>query len=220
MQCSSRSFTHLSLALAGAILVAAGPVTAKEKPTSEWFQYVVNYTCGANVGDALRVVRGEYATAVNLYNASGAEIVIHKHLALVYPPTAQAPGEVSDPIEDILAAGTALQIDCLELRNEFFFPNPPLVTDHVQGFLVIESNRPLHVEAVYTAAGSEGEASIDVERIAERRVIPRPFVRPTKVAICHYPPGNPENEHTIVIDTAALPAHRGHGDTLGNCSND
>jgi len=85
---------------------------------------------------------------------------------------------------------------------------------------VIESNRPLHVEAVYTAAGSEGEASIDVERIAERRVIPRPFVRPTKVAICHYPPGNPANEHTIVVDAAALPAHRAHGDTLGNCSND
>ena len=212
-----RFFITISLAFAGATLVLPGPASAKSKQAPEWFQYVVSYTCGGNAGDALRVVRGEYATAVNLYNASGSEIVIHKSLALVYPPTAQAPGEVSDPIEDILAASTALQIDCLEIRNEFFFANPPPVTDHVQGFLVIESDRPLHVEAVYTAAGSDGEASIDVERIAERRVIPRPFVRPTKVVVCHYPPGNPGNAHTIVIDAAAVPAHNAHGDTLGSC---
>jgi hypothetical protein len=38
-----------------------------------------------------------------------------------------------------------------------------------------------------------------------------------KVVICHYPPGNPGNRHTLVIDEAALPAHRSHGDTLGPC---
>lgn len=215
-----RSFTRFSFVLAGAMLAASGPAVAKSKPAPEWFQYVVNYTCGGNVGDALRVVRGEYATAVNVYNASNAEVTFHKSLALVYPPAAQAAGEVSDPIEDSLAPGTALQIDCQEIRNEFLFSNPPPATDHVQGFLVIESQLPLHVEAVFTAAGSDGEASIDVERIAERRVIPRPFIRPTNVAICHYPPGNPANAHTILVGAAAVPAHRGHGDTLGSCPND
>ncbi len=217
---SKRSSLALFLPLVGALLIASGPAGAKSKSAPEWFQYVASYTCGGNVGDALRVVRGEYATAVNVYNASGETATFHKNLALVYPPSAQAPGEVSDPIEDVLATGTALQIDCLEIRNEFYFPNPPPNTGHVQGFLVIESDRPLHVEAVYTAAGSDGEASIDVERIAEQRVVPRPFVRPTKLSVCHFPPGNPGNAHTIVIDAAALPAHKAHGDTLGSCSNE
>ena len=38
-----------------------------------------------------------------------------------------------------------------------------------------------------------------------------------KVTICHIPPGNPENAHTITIDISALPAHLAHGDTLGPC---
>jgi len=36
-----------------------------------------------------------------------------------------------------------------------------------------------------------------------------------KVAVCHKPNG--KNPHTIVISSAALPAHLGHGDILGPC---
>lgn len=38
--------------------------------------------------------------------------------------------------------------------------------------------------------------------------------------ICHYPPGNPENAHTLTISENAWPAHQKHGDTLGPCSGD
>lgn len=38
-----------------------------------------------------------------------------------------------------------------------------------------------------------------------------------KVTICHRPPGNPENEHTIVVGAPAVPAHLAHGDDLGEC---
>lgn len=38
-----------------------------------------------------------------------------------------------------------------------------------------------------------------------------------KVVICHIPPGNPANAHTIVVGAAAVPAHLAHGDTLGEC---
>jgi hypothetical protein len=42
-----------------------------------------------------------------------------------------------------------------------------------------------------------------------------------KVVICHIPPGNPENAHTIEISWSAWPAHRdNHGDTLGPCEDD
>jgi hypothetical protein len=38
-----------------------------------------------------------------------------------------------------------------------------------------------------------------------------------KVAVCHKPPGNPSNKHTIFIDASAVPAHLAHGDSLGFC---
>lgn len=39
-----------------------------------------------------------------------------------------------------------------------------------------------------------------------------------KVDICHVPPGNPENYHTITVSSNALPAHLAHGDLGGACN--
>ncbi len=39
-----------------------------------------------------------------------------------------------------------------------------------------------------------------------------------KVDICHIPPGNPENQHTITVSVNAIRAHLAHGDYLGECS--
>src|SRR5439155_879584 len=39
-----------------------------------------------------------------------------------------------------------------------------------------------------------------------------------KTTICHIPPGNPANAHTLCIGNAAVPAHlENHGDHLGAC---
>jgi hypothetical protein len=39
-----------------------------------------------------------------------------------------------------------------------------------------------------------------------------------KTTICHIPPGNPANAHTICVGNAAVPAHvNNHGDTIGAC---
>ena len=35
--------------------------------------------------------------------------------------------------------------------------------------------------------------------------------------LCHIPPGNPDNAHTIVVSQWAVAAHLGHGDTMGEC---
>jgi hypothetical protein len=40
---------------------------------------------------------------------------------------------------------------------------------------------------------------------------------PPGVAICHVPPGNPANRHTIFVDESAVPAHLRHGDHRGPC---
>jgi hypothetical protein len=39
-----------------------------------------------------------------------------------------------------------------------------------------------------------------------------------KVTICHIPPGNPENAHSITISVSALQTHLDqHGDSVGEC---
>jgi hypothetical protein len=39
-----------------------------------------------------------------------------------------------------------------------------------------------------------------------------------KVTICHIPPGNPENAHTITVGAPAVEAHlTQHGDSIGAC---
>jgi hypothetical protein len=41
---------------------------------------------------------------------------------------------------------------------------------------------------------------------------------PKKVLICHVPPGNPDNAHTICVGRAAVKPHQEHhGDLLGAC---
>lgn len=42
----------------------------------------------------------------------------------------------------------------------------------------------------------------------------------TKVSICHVPPGNETNRHTIVIPRSALKAHLAHGDVEGTCEDE
>lgn len=44
----------------------------------------------------------------------------------------------------------------------------------------------------------------------------------SKVAICHIPPGNPDNAHVIVVGSPSIPAHLAHGDSLDleDCGDD
>ncbi|HKY60640.1 MAG TPA: hypothetical protein VJP59_06465 [Gemmatimonadota bacterium] len=61
----------------------------------------------------------------------------------------------------------------------------------------------------------EGEpASGDVDVIASQDDIE------DQVTICHIPPGNPDNAHTIVVGAPAVPAHLAHGDFEGECDGD
>jgi len=38
------------------------------------------------------------------------------------------------------------------------------------------------------------------------------------VVVCHVPPGNPENEHSIRVSINAVYAHLAHSDALGPCN--
>src|ERR1700747_201397 len=55
---------------------------------------------------------------------------------------------------------------------------------------------------------SEGEGSVSAQTAV------------SKVTICHVPPGNPANAHTITIGAPAVPHHLSNhpGDHIGPCS--
>jgi len=56
-----------------------------------------------------------------------------------------------------------------------------------------------------------------VDKTAEIRVC-TPKEETHKTTICHIPPGNPANAHTLCIGNQAVPAHlQNHGDYLGPC---
>jgi hypothetical protein len=44
------------------------------------------------------------------------------------------------------------------------------------------------------------------------------LVKLPTIEICHIPPGNPSNFHTITVSENALDAHSAHGDPVGSCN--
>ena len=63
-----------------------------------------------------------------------------------------------------------------------------------------------------TAPADTASAKVDGGSVSAQAAEP-------KVTICHVPPGNPENAHTITIGAAAVPAHLANheGDSVGQC---
>ena len=146
------------------------PVSVTAHEAKFKFRYAAKFVCGLNPGAIQRILPGDYATAVNIHNPSNKSVVLRKTIALTFPPEEQAPGAVSDSIEDELGPNQALEVDCGEIPSEFFFAVPPAEPPYVKGFLVITSTRRLDVTAVYTAGTAGQVASIDVEHIPERRI--------------------------------------------------
>jgi len=222
----------IALAAAGAVGLAlsAGEAGAKSKPkkskSSAWFHYAVQLACGVN-GPSPSVLGGAYATSANAQNAGGLPATLRVNVALSYPPGMLTPGAVSDVSELALGPGAALHVTCADLAG-FSFASPPPASDYSEGVLVIESNAPLNVSAVYTAGegsvddgeeeGEESESSSSVRSIQVVHVPERMVERSSEeTSVCHVPPGNPAEAHTIVVGASAVPAHIAHGDTLGPC---
>lgn len=63
--------------------------------------------------------------------------------------------------------------------------------------------------ATLTAIMAFGMLTVAMSEIA--------FAGSAKVSVCHIPPGNPDNFHTISVGEKALQAHLNHGDLEGGC---
>ena len=93
-------------------------------------------------------------------------------------------------------------------EDEFKFNLPEELTDEqIIQFIVDEFglDRSLVEEIIDIQRNGHNNDNDDEER---------------KVTICHLPPGNKDNAHTLEIGASALGTHLAHGDTVGKCSND
>jgi hypothetical protein len=148
-------------------------------PERDDFEYAAKLICGLQPeAKDMRLVRGFYATAINIHNPNDKPVEFDKELALTYPPEEQKPGKIFPIAHDKLGPNEALAVDCMDVEREVFPQGFP--EKYIKGFVVIKSNMKLDVTAVYTAAGLDKEAnvqsvtSIDVEQIDEQSKVGKP----------------------------------------------
>lgn len=77
----------------------------------------------------------------------------------------------------------------------------------------------LALAACTSSGGSTAEQAVTDQGCQVNVVDPRACdpADTKKTTVCHIPPGNPANAHTICVGNAAVPAHLDHGDFVGTC---
>jgi photosystem II stability/assembly factor-like uncharacterized protein len=138
------------------------------------FEYAAKVVCGVqNQPDDRRLARGAYATNINIHNPDIEAATFFKKLALTLPPGLQGAGKVISIGMDELGSDQALEADCPDIVQKIggWPATPAGPAAYFEGFLVIQSDRPLDVTAVYTTAGLDaavhitGPNSINVQQI-------------------------------------------------------
>lgn len=147
----------------------ASAIGGSQVVIADSYEYAVKLVCGYQKDpESLKLVRGQYATAINIHNPNDSSIEFFKKLALTDPPGGQRPGKILEIGTDKLGPDQALETDCVDIQRRLFpqgFPAP-----FIKGFVVLQSKTPLDVTAVYTAANlsTRDVISIDVEQVRER----------------------------------------------------
>ncbi|WP_298922334.1 hypothetical protein [uncultured Roseobacter sp.] len=154
------------------------------------FDYSAKLICGSQTdGDVLRLVRGTYATTINILNPNNKMAEFEKTLVLAYPPIEQRAGSVQRIALDTLPARHALKVDCDDVRAALFKEGFPETDDpgaYIEGFVTLESDSRLDVVGVYTAAPLDADGqiaagiSMDLERAIGRRHPPSPDLEVAK----------------------------------------
>jgi len=86
---------------------------------------------------------------------------------------------------------------------------------HVVGCGTTDDEPSTSARLAALAACGLNDGTVDVNHDDLRACDPQ---NTKKTTICHIPPGNPANAHTLCIGNPAVPAHlHNHGDYLGPC---
>ena len=129
------------------------------------FVYSAKIVCVPELGktSTALVPGAKYRTAVNVHNPWQEPADIKKWVTLARPQGKRP--IMGQPIEERLEPTWAFDVDCVHMKNDFGLPDGASVAGG-KGFLVIQSDRPLDVVAVYMTKKNKGSGiSIDVEYI-------------------------------------------------------
>lgn len=163
----ARSGNGLATAAAVAIIVAAlvligilvsTSITAHNSESTssgsgcDKYGFSVPFVCGFNPSATVRILPGFYATSVMIHNPSSRNVEFKKKISLTFPPPNQAPGFVSEAIEDSLDECQALMVDCEEILGDFGL-NPQQLPPYIIGVLSVTSERALQVSQEQTVNG-------------------------------------------------------------------
>ncbi|MBF0105465.1 MAG: VCBS repeat-containing protein [Deltaproteobacteria bacterium] len=124
-------------------------------------------------------------------------------------------GEVDDKaIEGIMEVTKACKADDIKAANDCAKSKlEEVVTD---GWVKVIEKIQEKTEPETTEKKEESSTNSNAKNNKEEKEA----VKENKIQICHIPPGNPENAHTIEIAESALDAHLEHGDYTGSCEQD
>jgi hypothetical protein len=143
-----RLVSALAVSLPATLLFSAQRAAA-QRPR---FEYVGKVVCGPQPDSAwLAVVRGYYATSVNVRNASTARAIVHKSVIWTFPTATEKPETPVRPDSVstlVLAPGFGFTAECRELEG---LTRTPAGAFH-EGLIIIQSDQQLDVLGVYSAA--------------------------------------------------------------------
>jgi hypothetical protein len=166
-------------AAADGMVIARKPVTITVPACPPEFVYAVKYICGTapdcGCGDTM-VRPGRYATEINLHNPGRNTAAVTKR---VTPLVSAGIGIGREPRVQTTVGADRIKLpshgatmdDCRRLAEMHYGAPPEGSLPLTVGFLEIVSTQQLVVTAVYTATGSDGHLTMDVETL-------QPIVRP------------------------------------------
>lgn len=118
------------------------------------YKYAAKLVCGVQPQPSDgRLVKGQYATTINVLNLADTKARLTKTLSLTYPPAEQRPGKVTVIARDTLGPDEALKVDCADVERRVF-PNG-LPASYIEGYVTIESITRLDVTGVYSSRDTE-----------------------------------------------------------------
>ncbi len=157
---SCACITMLSVSSLALALAAGGAAAQSLAPPYD--SYAAKFSCGAATVDA-DVVKGTYATSINIHNPQSKTAVIFFKKVVTAPEEGQGTSKIvvlSAPNLDVLQPDQAQQVDCPLIVKALD------VSGHIEGFVVIQvapqpagtaTTPALDVVGKYTArAGASG----------------------------------------------------------------
>lgn len=139
------------------------------------FQYAVKIVCGPMAkGSSSPLPPGKYFTKVNVHNFSRCDCVTFRWKVAIGNPQLRV-GPISDFATATLCADEALEIDNTDIVRQLATTQGKSLakSQHLEGWVVIESPTELDIVAVYAASQTaEGAiATFHTERVCPRRLV-------------------------------------------------